>query len=64
MLSHHMSASMLLLLFDPGTASLQLADGDSVKCDVLIGADGANSVVAQHLGLKVPPNYAGYVAYR
>eukprot|EP00878_Enallax_costatus_P022960 GHUV01024403.1.p1 GENE.GHUV01024403.1~~GHUV01024403.1.p1 ORF type:complete len:396 (+),score=69.76 GHUV01024403.1:451-1638(+) len=47
-----------------GTALLQLADGNTLSCDVLIGADGANSVVAQHLGLQVPPNYAGYVAYR
>lgn len=30
---------------------------------MLIGADGANSVVAQHLGLPAT-NYAGYVAYR
>jgi hypothetical protein len=47
---------------DAGTL-LQLADGSSLRCDVVVGADGANSMVAQHLGLQ-QPNYAGYVAYR
>lgn len=42
---------------------MQLADGSSLSCDVLVGADGANSKLAQQLGLP-PPNYAGYVAYR
>jgi 2-polyprenyl-6-methoxyphenol hydroxylase-like FAD-dependent oxidoreductase len=42
---------------------LQLADGSSMSCDVLVGADGANSKLAQQLGLQ-QPNYAGYVAYR
>lgn len=51
-----------VLFLNSGTV-LQLADGSSVRCDVVVGADGSNSVVAQHLGLQ-PPNYAGYVAYR
>lgn len=42
---------------------VQLADGSSLSCDVLVGADGANSKLAQQLGLP-QPNYAGYVAYR
>jgi hypothetical protein len=51
-----------LLCLVTGTV-LQLADGSSMRCDVVVGADGANSMVAQHLGLQ-QPNYAGYVAYR
>lgn len=50
------------LLASGGTV-VQLADGSSLSCDVLVGADGANSKLAQQLGLP-PPNYAGYVAYR
>lgn len=42
---------------------MQLSNGKSLSCDVLIGADGANSVVARHLELP-QPKYAGYVAYR
>lgn len=42
---------------------MQLADGSSLRCRVLVGADGANSQIARQLGLQ-QPNYAGYVAYR
>jgi 2-polyprenyl-6-methoxyphenol hydroxylase-like FAD-dependent oxidoreductase len=42
---------------------LQLADGSSMACGVLVGADGASSKLAQQLGLQ-QPNYVGYVAYR
>lgn len=52
-----------LLLLASGGAALQLSNGKSLSCDVLIGADGANSVVARHLELP-QPKYAGYVAYR
>jgi flavin-dependent dehydrogenase len=34
-----------------------------MSCRVLVGADGASSVLAQQLGLP-QPKYAGYVAYR
>jgi 2-polyprenyl-6-methoxyphenol hydroxylase-like FAD-dependent oxidoreductase len=46
-----------------GGPVLQLSNGQQLSCDVCVGADGANSVVAAHLGLP-PTNYAGYVAYR
>lgn len=54
---------LLLLLLLPGQPVLQLADSSSVSCDVLVGADGANSRLARQLGLP-QANYAGYVAYR
>jgi len=43
--------------------SVQLSDGRSVSCQVLVGADGAESVVARELGLPAT-KYVGYKAYR
>ena len=40
---------------------LRLTDGTSLRCSVLVGADGAGSVVAKHLGVA-PANYAGACA--
>ncbi|KAI8474171.1 MAG: hypothetical protein J3K34DRAFT_518475 [Monoraphidium minutum] len=46
-----------------GGPAVRLTDGSVLECSLLIGADGANSVVARHLGLP-DANYAGYTAYR
>ena len=42
---------------------IQLGNGRSLQGAMLLGADGARSEVAQHLGLA-RPSYAGYSAYR
>lgn len=39
-------------------------DGREISCDVLVGADGANSVCRRQLLPDVLPQYAGYVAWR
>eukprot|EP00775_Hariotina_reticulata_P009423 gene9423-9589_t len=44
-------------------AAVQLADGRQLSCHMVVGADGANSVVAKHLGLPAT-RYSGYKAYR
>ncbi|KAF6258828.1 hypothetical protein COO60DRAFT_1638915 [Scenedesmus sp. NREL 46B-D3] len=48
---------------EAGRTLLQLSGGQQLSCDVFVGADGANSVAAKHLGLP-QANYAGYVGYR
>ncbi|KXZ53582.1 hypothetical protein GPECTOR_6g499 [Gonium pectorale] len=48
---------------DGGGVAVRLSDGSTVSGSALIGADGANSAVARHLGLP-QPRYAGYVALR
>ena len=42
---------------------VKLKSGETKRCRVLVGADGARSAVAAALQLGVP-SYAGYSAYR
>lgn len=39
-------------------------DGREISCDMLVGADGANSLCRRQLLPDVLPDYAGYVAWR
>jgi 2-polyprenyl-6-methoxyphenol hydroxylase-like FAD-dependent oxidoreductase len=55
--------SGVIIIVAAGRTLLQLSDGQQLSCDVFVGADGGNSVAAQHLGLP-QANYAGYVGYR
>ena len=41
-----------------------LADGDSARGDVLVGADGVHSTVRRHLHGDGPPRDAGYAAWQ
>jgi 2-polyprenyl-6-methoxyphenol hydroxylase-like FAD-dependent oxidoreductase len=43
---------------------LHLADGAAHQTDAVIGADGANSVVARHLNGPLAHRYTGYTAWR
>ncbi|MGB0384416.1 MAG: FAD-dependent monooxygenase [Ardenticatenaceae bacterium] len=49
---------------DQEGVTVQLADGGAVRADLLIGADGINSVVRQQLFPHVKLRYAGYTAWR
>ena len=43
---------------------LTFADGSVEAADIVIGADGVNSKIREHLLGAEPPRYTGYVAHR
>jgi 2-polyprenyl-6-methoxyphenol hydroxylase-like FAD-dependent oxidoreductase len=47
-----------------GTVTAQFEDGTRESGDILIGADGGNSIVRQQLWPTIRPTYAGYLAWR
>ncbi|MGE3871956.1 MAG: FAD-dependent monooxygenase [Parvibaculaceae bacterium] len=47
-----------------GTARITFADGTEAEADLVIGADGVNSIVREVLLGPEPPIYTGFVAYR
>ena len=49
---------------DTSGVTAVFADGGTARADILIGADGARSVVRQRLFEASPPQFAGQVAYR
>ena len=50
--------------FRAGTVTAQFQDGTRESGDLLIGADGANSIVRQQFWPTMQPTYAGYLAWR
>lgn len=49
---------------DPGGVTARFTNGEVVRGDALIGADGLRSVVRAQLFGDDPPRYAGYTAWR
>lgn len=49
---------------DADGVTVRLADGEELRGDVLVGADGIGSVVRRQLHGAAPPRYAGYTAWR
>jgi 2-polyprenyl-6-methoxyphenol hydroxylase-like FAD-dependent oxidoreductase len=49
---------------DAAGVTARFTNGEAVRGDVLIGADGLHSVVRAHLFGNHPPRYAGYTAWR
>ena len=47
-----------------GEVRVVLRDGSAVSGDILVGADGLNSVVRQHVLADGPPRYAGETIFR
>jgi 2-polyprenyl-6-methoxyphenol hydroxylase-like FAD-dependent oxidoreductase len=49
---------------DPDGASVELAGGERLAADVVIGADGLHSVVRETLAGAAEPRFSGYTAWR
>jgi 2-polyprenyl-6-methoxyphenol hydroxylase-like FAD-dependent oxidoreductase len=49
---------------DAGGVTVRLADGDALRADWLIGADGIRSTIRRQLLPELEPAYVGYVAWR
>ena len=47
-----------------GTVQVEQADGSQLECELLVCADGVNSLARASLLPDVRPQYAGYVAWR
>lgn len=61
---YHQDSKFVSFEQDANQVIAQFADGRKQTCDLLIGADGANSASRRQLLPDVVPQYAGYVAWR
>jgi 2,6-dihydroxypyridine 3-monooxygenase len=55
---------MTTFVSDDDGVSVRFADGEEIRADLLVCADGINSVSRQAMLPEVAPRYAGYVAWR
>lgn len=60
----YLNAQVVEITQDEQYASLRLADGRVFQGDLLVGADGINSLVRELASGSVPLRYAGYTAWR
>lgn len=61
---YHQNSKLVGFEQDVNQVIARFADGREETCDVLVGADGANSACRRQLLPDVVPLYAGYVAWR
>lgn len=61
---YHQNCKLVSLARDEDRVITRFADGREEVCDLLVGADGANSACRRQLLPDVVPHYAGYVAWR
>jgi 2-polyprenyl-6-methoxyphenol hydroxylase-like FAD-dependent oxidoreductase len=61
---YHAGCQLLDFTVEADGVSARFANGDQLRGDLLIGADGSRSTIRQNLFPKVQPRYAGYVAWR
>jgi 2-polyprenyl-6-methoxyphenol hydroxylase-like FAD-dependent oxidoreductase len=64
--NYHQAKTLLKIDQDlrAGTITAQFEDGTRESGDLLIGADGGNSIVRQQFWPTMRPTYAGYLAWR
>lgn len=61
---YHFSHPLAYVAQRDDQAHATFADGTTVSSDLLLGADGYQSLVRQYLLPRSEPEYAGYIAYR
>lgn len=61
---YRLSRDMTSFDIDEGGVDVRFTDGDEVRADLLVCADGIGSVTRSTLLPDVAPRYAGYVAWR
>jgi 2-polyprenyl-6-methoxyphenol hydroxylase-like FAD-dependent oxidoreductase len=61
---YHPGRAIVTFEQDAGGVTARLADGDAVRADWLIGADGIRSTIRRQLLPELEPAYVGYVAWR
>jgi len=61
---YHRGRGLASLTQDADRVTAQFADGESVRADLLVGADGIRSTVRQHVLPSALPVYVGYSAWR
>jgi 2,6-dihydroxypyridine 3-monooxygenase len=62
--NYHHASRLKSFEQNESVVTAQFEDGREISCDLLVGADGANSAIRQQLLPDVLPEYAGYVAWR
>ncbi len=63
--SRYHTGKQLVAFSDDGAAvHARFSDGQAVRADLLVAADGIRSTIRQHLLPQVKPMYAGYLAWR
>lgn len=62
--NYHHASRLKSFEQDENGVTAQFEDGREIFCDLLVGADGANSAIRRQLLPEVMPEYAGYVAWR
>jgi 2-polyprenyl-6-methoxyphenol hydroxylase-like FAD-dependent oxidoreductase len=61
---YHLGKDLNWIEQSTDTVEAAFADGTSLRCDLVVGADGFRSAVRGQFLPKVQPGYAGYVAWR
>ncbi len=61
---HRLGAPVLAVQQNEASVRVQLADGETLRADLVVAADGIRSTLRTQLLPAVQPEYAGYVAWR